>query len=108
MTTINKATLVAAGTAILGMAYTPMSKPTPNKDFVDTTYMTVKGQYCGYKSEERKKILLELKNFKKEIKNNPVEVWDVERRNMLRGWTMKEKTIVHSTKLMQEIANALI
>lgn len=103
MNKITKATLVWAGTSIMGIAYTPQPKAIPTKDFIEKTY--VKGDRIGnwMASEVRKEELKRnLQRARKAIKLK-METVQLDADTRITGYTAMQKVHVHSARLIKAI-----
>lgn len=99
-----KRILLFAGSAIMGTAYCPVPKPMPTKEFIARTYIRATPEQRRNASEARKReILAKLDAISKVIKNK-VESYQVDRNTRLTGITANQKLIIHTTKLMENIA----
>jgi hypothetical protein len=69
--TITKSSLVLASLGVMGIAYTPVQKNNPTRDFVESTYLvkTPKGLMKSNRlSEQRREILKNIAGIRKEIR----------------------------------------
>lgn len=99
--------LIMAGTAIMGTAYVPVPKPRASREFISKTYARPTGQQRWQASEARKaEILRNLDNAKKAIRNK-AESFKIDRNTKVTGYTANQKIIVHSTRLMSNIADCV-
>ena len=99
-----KRILVFAGTAIMGTAYVPDPKPAPTREFIARTYIRATPEQRRNASETRKReILAKLDAISKVIKNK-AESYQMDRNTRLTGITANQKLIIHTTKLMENIA----
>lgn len=97
--------LVMAGTAIMGTAYSPASRPRASRHFITQVYARPTGEQRWLASEARKQQLLKnLQNARRDIRVK-AETFYIDRNTKVTGVTAREKLIVHSTKLMSQIAD---
>jgi len=64
--TITKSVLMLSAPMIMGIAYTPVAKARPSKDFIDQHYIS-NGHHSPYKSERRKQLLNTIREAKRQI-----------------------------------------
>jgi hypothetical protein len=103
---VTRSVLVLAGTAITGMAYCPKPKPRPTRDFVETTYIRKTVTERLQASEERKRIIQDIKNIRKEIRNKALVYQKDNTR--LTAITAMGKSQVNCTRLLDKLfGNAL-
>lgn len=99
-----KRILVFAGTAIMGTAYCPVPKPAPSREFIARTYIRATKQDRILASERRKtELQAQLDACRAEFRRL-AESYYIDRNTKITGITANQKLIVHSTKLMNEIA----
>jgi len=97
--------LVMAGIEIMGTAYSPVPKPRASREFISQVYARPTGQQRWFASEARKKeILINLQNAKRNVRAKAATFY-IDRNTKVTGITAKEKLIVHSMKLMSQIAD---
>lgn len=104
-----KPVLILASLGVLGVAHIP-HPPTnrPSKSFIEITYVRKTGIERWQASQARKEALLsDVRMARKAIKLF-AEVYYLDKNTKITAYTAKQKTIIHSTKLMTDIANSKI
>jgi len=99
-----KRILLFAGSAIMGTAYCPVPKPMPTKEFIARTYIRSNKQAMISASERRKQELQQRIIASRAQFRRLAETYYIDRNTKITGITANQKLIVHSTKLMNEIA----
>ena len=88
----------------MGTAYCPVPKPMPTKEFIARTYIRSNKQAMISASERRKNELQQRIIASRAEFRRLAETYYIDRNTKITGITANQKLIVHSTKLMNEIA----
>jgi hypothetical protein len=99
--------LILASLGILGTAYIPERTPKPllSREFISKVYARPTGEQRWLASEKRKKqILAEIRRIRKRIRLQ-AEIYYPDKNTKMVAYTAREKTNIHSLKLMIRIAD---
>ena len=97
--------LIMAGTSVMGIAYTPVSKPKPTRDFIEHVYIRPTGEQRWYASEVRKRQILDKISAAKKVIRIKAESYQIDKNTRVIGITANQKLNIHSMKLMSRIAD---
>ncbi len=99
--------LIVSSIGLLQIAYTPIPKAPPSREFITDTYARPTGVERWNASEARKKELLsDISKIRKRIKIQ-ASVYVLDRNTKVVAYTAKDKTNIHCTKLVMQISTQI-